>query len=942
MFDANTTQTLLVAGTGAAALGLGFGTAARMTGAMLRELKAARGARGAQDEAGEFEREQVRDTLIAGLFGNVVRCKDGGYIVAFHVELDATMLAEDSESEDRCKGFARLLASDQPPGTVIQFRRKTGTDPGVAIASLYATQARDVHPLAAQLRDLNLQFHGGMAAGGAYRLDVGTIWVKVPHKHRNDYKMNPFTARVADALGEIRRQGARNFIGAVVSGFQQLDNGVVTRMVKDELESLEEAERFFEQVADQCPVRLRRFTRTEVFKALYYGHNFDAESCPVPPLEDGEDITPYLCGETIRGNSWFLMHGSRPVTLVSMTTPPNDTINELTMRRVTTNGALNFEHVTVTEYVALKKEKAVKRVRDEIKRTNKSANKPGGGREYTAEQRKKLKDCEQLLDSLTDNVERMVAMRHYAVIFGDRVKKQSELEPALRRLEKNRNALMTALREVRGVEVRAEDPEALRALYPRTLVGEFTADVTGREIAETTDTLAPVLSLEDAWRGAARPHTVMATVTNRLRGVDLTDDSLGSQVIVFLGQKRSGKSSLMAQFLLDILAHKRRARAFATDYGLSLKGVVRWLKGHLHRFNYENVKPINFLDYRGLAEGLEPDEKQLRLMVEFVKRLLRVKDEIGESILYLCVKALCKRTAGNNSPGEEHKYEATLSGLIAMLDAYPFEDRMIVERASQLKTMLQKYEGHPWLDAKTHEDYKRPSVLTVFELKDLEVFPDDVRDALAFTIMARITSAIGELDEDGHRNPTIGLYDEIWRYRKAFPAILDALKIGARTGGKENFITMLGTHGQEDLQELYDITKTAGVRVIGKQSGDFSLLAMEAKLSHEAVLAVKGISNVTGKHRQYVIAFDFEEGQVVEMFQNEMSPALYWIQTNNPRESNAKETVERLMSPAGWEYEDVITWLAAMYPRGLARAGVTEIDPSLLPIATEEREVEYA
>jgi len=362
------------------------------------------------------------------------------------------------------------------------------------------------------------------------------------------------------------------------------------------------------------------------------------------------------------------------------------------------------------------------------------------------------------------------------------------------------------------------------------------------------------------------------------------------------------------------------------------------LRGHLHRFIYEVVKPINIFDYPGLAEGLEPDEKQTTLMVEYFKRLLRVPatDEIGESVLFDCIKALCKRTAANNSPEDDYKYEPTLSGLDGMLESFNFEGEIFERRAQELRGNLRKHVGHPWLDAKTHEDYKGKTCLTVFEVKDLEAFPEDVRNALAFTIMARVTSAIGELDEQNQRNVTVGLFDEIWRYRKAFPVILEALKIGARTGGKENFITMLGTHGYEDLAELYDITKTAGVRVIGKMSGDISLIVQEARLAPEAVAAIKAINNVTGKHRQYVVAMDFEDGQVVEMFENHMSSVLYWTQTTNGRERNARE---RVLALTGWGYEEAVIWLAATYPRGLVHAGLIEIDERLLPAAALEEEL---
>ncbi|HEY0172531.1 MAG TPA: hypothetical protein VGB98_16030 [Pyrinomonadaceae bacterium] len=946
MFDAST---LIVGATGAAMLGLGLGTAYRITGSIVGELRASRSmplglpARlaGGEGEEEESERVQLRETSIAGLLGNptgVVRHKDGSYTAAFHVALDATMLADDEHAEERALRFARILAHEKPPGTVIQYRHRTGVDPGIAIAALEMSQADEVNELARQLADLNLSFHRGAAAAGAYRLDVATFWIRIPSKHRNDFKNNSALGHVAEVLSDIRRQGARNFISAVVQGYREIDNGLVRRMIEDELECLSEAEKFFEHFAENCPLRLRRFTRKELERALYYGHNFDAESCPTFPNQDGVDLSGLLCGETIKGSQWFIMHGSRPVTMVSMITPPNPRVSPTTVRRLSVKGDLNFDHNTVVEYITLKKEKAVKKIKEEIKRTHRSANKASGGKEYSHESLKKLADCNNLAESLTANEERMVAMRCYAVIYGDPAHTQAELERSVKKLEKNRDALLAAWRELRGAEVRAEEPAALRALYRKTIICEFDAKPTGREIEETTDTLSVMMPVEDAWQGAERAHTILPTVTGRLRGIDLAADNLGSKVIVFLGAQRSGKSSLMAQFALDILARKKKARVFATDYGLSLEGLCRMLHGHLHRFNPDVIKPLNILDYPGLGEGKEPDERQTTLIVEFYKRLLRVAptDEVAESILFQCVKALCRRMAANNTPDEEDKYEPTLSGLVSMLDTFNFEGELFARRAQELKGVLEKHAGHPWLDARTHADYKTPTTFTVFELKDLEHFPEDVRNALAYTIMARITSAIGELDEDKQRHVTVGLFDEIWRYRRAFPIILEALKIGARTGGKENFITMLGTHGYEDLAELYDITKTAGVRVIGKMSGDISLITSEARLSPEAVAAIKSINNVTGSHRQYVVAMDYEDGQVVEMFENHMSSVLYWTQTNNANERNAKERLLKLLP--GWTYEEAIIWLAATYPRGLAHAGLVELDERLLPVGTNDFE----
>jgi hypothetical protein len=171
-------------------------------------------------------------------------------------------------------------------------------------------------------------------------------------------------------------------------------------------------------------------------------------------------------------------------------------------------------------------------------------------------------------------------------------------------------------------------------------------------------------------------------------------------------------------------------------------------------------------------------------------------------------------------------------------------------------------------------------------------------------------------------------FDEVWKVRDKYPRILDVIRRGARQGRKENVVTLLATQAYEDFESLYDVTKNAGVKIIGKQIGDYSKLVSDSELSENAAAAVSAIRNVAGEYAQYVIAIGSGSDQVVEMIQVDLAPAELWTFTTNPNERNARARVAALRPD--WSLGDVIEWLAAAYPRGLAAAGLVEIHEGLL------------
>jgi hypothetical protein len=176
----------------------------------------------------------------------------------------------------------------------------------------------------------------------------------------------------------------------------------------------------------------------------------------------------------------------------------------------------------------------------------------------------------------------------------------------------------------------------------------------------------------------------------------------------------------------------------------------------------------------------------------------------------------------------------------------------------------------------------------------------------------------------------------MWEIVKRYPLILDVIERAARTGGKENTVTLLASHAYEDFTGTKDapnpigtaLAKTAGVKLIGKQVGDYSTLIADTRLSPAAQACIEGIRNVPGEYAQFLAVFGSGQDKVVEMLQVDLSPTELWTFTTNPDERNARARVKAIKPH--WPLAVVIAWLAERYPRGLTAQGLTEIDESLL------------
>jgi hypothetical protein len=109
------------------------------------------------------------------------------------------------------------------------------------------------------------------------------------------------------------------------------------------------------------------------------------------------------------------------------------------------------------------------------------------------------------------------------------------------------------------------------------------------------------------------------------------------------------------------------------------------------------------------------------------------------------------------------------------------------------------------------------------------------------------------------------------------------------------------------------------VKLIGKQTGDLSLLARDAKLSSRAVQAIAALQNVDGLYTQWLMVIGSGDTQQVETVQNNLSPTMLWTFTTHPDEANARARVATLKPD--WPLTEVIAWLAEQFPQGLAASG---------------------
>lgn len=871
-----------------------------------------------------------RDSSIVGIFREALRHKDGSLTVAYHVEVPATMFADDALVDIRYDDLARMLAFEKPAGTVIQFRYSTIPDPGYAIINVIGSRAEQgTHTLASLLQASNLDYLESSAKLVPYRRGVLTIWVRVPPKKRTNSTISALADFKQAVRNEINADGFFPALRNIPATYNRTaDDAVVRRTLDEEKRNYSHANQVWRQLENSSPVILRRFTRQEIWEAVFLGNCQNAGSIPVLPDKPGRDLRDYLCSETIEGELNYLMHGEYPVAIVSMFTPPNEFVTADALRGLIGRRDFNSRHTIVTEYLfpaQLRETKRLDRRIRQVKRTFTRRDNPEGAAA--------LRSLRAVRDEVAGARESLLPARFYVVLYGERARNFVELKASVEQLDEQCEKVVAAIRQIPGANAEREEPEALRALYPSAIVGELSPNLTGRELIEVSNSVAALTPTEDAWPGAARPHTLLSTATGRLIGVDLFDrNQIPSPLIQIIAAPRGGKSILMAQFACDILASLRDASVNAIDIGETLLPLVSVLGGRYIRPQPDEVKAINIWSYESLRDGEPPDDVQKALVVGDLKMLARVKDDdkTAEDIISAVVAQVYENIVSQNGPGRP-LFEPTLSHFVAQLRTFPFDSEMVKERRETLMLGLSNYIGHPWLDAPTHFDYEQKSAFDVFELGSLRDFPHDIKLSLAYRIAAHVARCIGRRRADGTRAPTANLFDEMWEIREEYPFIFKVLQHAGRKGPKENSITILATHAFEDIEDVASLSKTGNVLFIGKQLGDYSRVVAHAKLSPNGAEAIAHLKTAPGRFSQFVMVIGTGPDQVVEIVQHELSPLMLWTLTTNADERNARSRV--LAYQPNWSVMQIHAWLAEHYPRGLTALGLREIDETLLEIA---------
>lgn len=871
-----------------------------------------------------------RDSSIVGIFREALRHKDGSLTVAYHVEVPATMFADDALVDIRYDDLARMLAFEKPAGTVIQFRYSTIPDPGYAIINVIGSRAEQgTHTLASLLQASNLDYLESSAKLVPYRRSVLTIWVRVPPKKRANSTISALADFKQAVRSEINMDGLLPALRNMTATYNRTaDDAVVRRTLEEEKRNYGHANQVWRQIENSSPLILRRLTRQEIWEAIFLGNCQNAASIPMLPEKPGRDLRDYLCSETIEGELNYLMHGEYPVAIVSMFTPPNEFVTADALRGLIGRRDFNSRHTIVTEYVfpaQIKETKRLDRRIRQVKRTFTRRDNPEGAAA--------LRSLRAVRDEVAGARESLLPTRFYVVLYGERARNFVELTASVEQLDEQCEKVVAAIRQIPGANAEREEPEALRALYPSTIVGELSPNLTGRELTEVSNSVAALTPTEDSWPGAARPHTLLSTATGRLIGVDLFDrNQIPSPLIQIIAAPRGGKSILMAQFACDILASLRDASVNAIDIGETLLPLVSVLGGRYIRPQPDEVRAINIWSYESLRDGEPPDDVQKALVVGDLKMLARVKDDdkTAEDIISAVVAQVYENIVSQNGPGRP-LFEPTLSHFVAQLRTFPFDSEMVRERRETLVLGLSNYIGHPWLDAPTHSDYEQKSAFDVFELGSLRDFPHDIKLSLAYRIAAHVARCIGRRRADGTRAPTANLFDEMWEIREEYPFIFKVLQHAGRKGPKENSITILATHAFEDIEDVASLSKTGNVLFIGKQLGDYSKVVAHAKLSPNGAEAIAHLKSAPGRFSQFVMVIGTGPDQVVEIVQHELSPLMLWTLTTNADERNARNRV--LAYQPNWSDMQVHGWLAEHYPRGLTALGMREIDETLLEVA---------
>ena len=879
---------------------------------------------------------RLRKSEIMGFDGDLLRYRDGSYGRAYRITLANTIYQTEEFTENRVDEISSLLNFDKPAGTIVQIRFDSLPDSGAVLRNhLRCRNEKDSHPHAAILHATNLKIYEEAIAGGLLKEQSATVWIRVPAQDSHDH---PAILNFLPSVGrEIERGGFVQFFTAPVIGSKNAfsQNFVKREQVREE-KCRREAEKVFRSFEENFPkeLRLEAMPRQKTFEKLFVSHRRDSTDAPVlPEKAKNINIRCYLAASNIKSDETdYVIHEQSLASVVSLKTPPQNFVTADTMRYLTCRGDLNFPHTIVLDFVALDTEASKKELKKKIKRIEGSGNTFFGLKPLGEDAKVVREELTELLRQVEKGREKICKARINFIVFGGRARNRAELNEKTEILSERCERMMSAVRKIPGADAVREEPARVRAIYPRLLAGELSWKQTGQEFGEAASSLAAFVPTEGAWRGSPRPHSLFLTPDGQMFGLDLFDRNLiKSPTVIVTAASGEGKSVLGMRIITDILATCGQVKVRAIDYKNSLKPMCKLFGGRHINFAESQPKPLNIWNYPGIETGLPASKRQSTFVLTDLLNLSKTPkdDTITYSIAKLIVTEVYKISNTRNGAGRP-KFQPTLSHFLDLLGSYSWNETERT-KANELYLKLNIYRGDVWLDAPTHPDFDTDSPFDVYELTSLSCLDEPVRESMGFRIAASIMQEIGEENEQGQITPFLFVCDEMKEITKHFPAILDLIGNTSLTGRKEGVVTLLMGQayehfsGSEDAPNPIgiDLVKNSGVKIIGKQIGNFDRLVRDCELPSETQIAVRSIRNPYGIYTQWVMVIGSGDDKIVEMATVSQSPIERWNSTTDANEKNARATAERLVTNQPFAF--VLAWLASKYPLGLTAAGLTEI-----------------
>lgn len=875
-------------------------------------------------------------TNVLSVFPNgTIRTRDGGYVRGYKFKPSETFYASELDVKRLYERFALLITAGLPKDSVIQTRFDNLEDKGNLLNEQLLELAEHA-PLcdetAQLLKQEELEYYFDLGQAGNFRTGTFEVWLYIPSPRNGGQVKNGFEGMV-EAIG-------RGDFKALRTSFFSNEKQIITRRIEEEEKSYSDASRHFRNFEQNFPLELISLGFAETCVKLRISHNPTINSIPQPPKNIDTDWQSYISRSSIRSfGSWYLWHGSMPVTVVTLFEPPESSADNPTcypgmMRFLTTNPTLRGRLSVICEFVCSDKDASITGLKKELKKMRETNTRPNGQVEFRDEKTKRIyQEKKQMLTELTSPGKSLTAMRFHIIVKGKSVNYSEERKANLKELEDRASDVIRLIHEnMAGAQADLEDPIALRDVYEKCLVGELSPSVSHREIREQALSLACFIPAEDDWKGIEKQaHNFFINTSGEIVGVNLLRNPFASTPLtLILGSSGSGKSVLAAELIAGFLASIPNARVRACDYGGSLAPLINLFNGRYFRFSEKDGRTINVWDYDGLLNQIPPGDEQIELVVKDTLILMGI-DDGGENgrdfaaILEKCVRQVYADEVPRNAPGRRH--EPRLSHLIRKLRTFPFDSPEDKRIGSRIASRLENFEGNQWVDAPTDETFRQPSRFDVYELSSLDKLPESLRACLAFRIGARVGS--GDEEIEGIHPPTLVVFDEVHELvgNDYLKHTLRGAEKTTRHGRKQNKVPVLITHSFDDIIDFPGFTSNIGSIFVGKQDDITSLKAWR-KWNDAVSGTIYNIDNQKGVAHQFLFATGQGDRQKMTTIQVYLSPVSLWTFTSDPPEDEARKILANALPH--WRWRDVLVWLARNYPRGLSAAGKTKIDDDKL------------